>query len=60
MPIYVPKKLKRFLKMKDSRVQISRISKGYYIKIRFEIPESEPYEPKDGSVWTIIREGVQG
>ena len=46
LPIYVPKKLKKFLKMKHGRVQISKIGNEYYTQISFEVPEPEPYEPR--------------
>ncbi len=46
LPMYIPKKLRKFLKMKHGRVQISKIGNEYYAQISFEVPEPEPYEPK--------------
>ncbi|RLE49106.1 MAG: hypothetical protein DRJ18_00250, partial [Candidatus Methanomethylicota archaeon] len=37
LPMYVPPKLKRFLKLKYGRVQISRVENEYYAYISFEI-----------------------
>jgi len=45
LPMYVPSKLKRFLKLKHGRLQISR-GKDYYALISFEVEEPEPYEPQ--------------
>ena len=46
LPMYVPPKLKRFLKLTHGRVQISRFEKDYYVFISFEVNEPKPYEPK--------------
>jgi len=46
LPMYVPKKLRKFLKMKHGRIQISKVGDEYYAQINFEVPEPEPYEPK--------------
>jgi len=46
LPIHVPPKLKRFLKLKHGRVQISRAGKDYFAFISFEVEEPESYEPK--------------
>jgi len=46
LPMHVPPKLRRFLKLKHGRVQISRIGRDYYAHISFEVEEPEPYEPK--------------
>jgi putative transposase len=45
LPMHVPPKLKRFLKLKRGRVQISR-RKDYYAFISFEVEEPEPYKPQ--------------
>lgn len=45
LPMCVPPKLKRFLKLKHGRVQISR-GRDYYAFISFEVEEPEPYEPQ--------------
>ena len=45
LPMHVPPKLKRFLKLKHSRVQIS-LRKDYFAFISFEVEEPEPYEPQ--------------
>jgi len=46
LPMHVPRKLRKFLKMKHGRVQISKVGDEYYAQISFEVPEPEPYEPK--------------
>jgi len=46
LPMYVPPKLKRFLKLKHGKVQISRVGDNYYAYISFEVEEPEPYEPR--------------
>ncbi|CAI1492663.1 RNA-guided endonuclease InsQ/TnpB family protein [Thermococcus nautili] len=46
LPMHVPKKLRKFLKMKHGRVQISKVDDEYYAQISFEVPEPKPYEPK--------------
>lgn len=45
LPLHVPPKLKRFLKLKHGRVQVSR-KEDYYALISFKIEEPEPYEPQ--------------
>jgi len=46
LPMYVPKKLKKFLGMKHGRVQISKLGNEYYAQISFEVPEPETYKPR--------------
>lgn len=46
LPMHVPPKLKRFLKLTHRRVQISHVKKDYYVFISAEVEEPEPYEPK--------------
>jgi len=46
LPMHVPSKLKKFLKLKHGRVQISCIDGYYYAYISFEVLEPEPYEPQ--------------
>ncbi len=46
LPMYIPKKLRKFLKMKHGRVQISKIGNEYYAQVSFEVLEPESYEPR--------------
>ncbi|MHA1506337.1 MAG: RNA-guided endonuclease InsQ/TnpB family protein [Candidatus Asgardarchaeia archaeon] len=55
LPIHLPKKLRKFLRMKRGRVQISKIDGEYYVQISFEVPESEPYEPRG---WLGVDVGI--
>ncbi len=45
LPMHVPSKLKRFLKLKHGRVQIS-CGKDCYVFISFEVEEPQPYDPQ--------------
>jgi len=55
LPMYVPPKLKHFLKYTHGRVQISHVKKEYYVFISAEVEEPEPYEPKG---WIGIDIGI--
>ncbi|WP_457752821.1 RNA-guided endonuclease InsQ/TnpB family protein [Thermococcus sp.] len=45
LPLYVPKKYKKYLQYKHGRVIIKRIGKEWYAFISVHVPEKEPIKP---------------
>jgi len=45
LPLYVPKKFKRYLQYKHGRVVIKRIDKDWYAFVSINVPEKEPIKP---------------
>ena len=45
LPLYVPKKFKKYLQYKHGRVAIKRIDKDWYAFVSINVPEKEPIKP---------------
>jgi len=45
LPLYVPKKFKKYLQYKHGRVIIKRIGKDWYAFLSINVPEKEPVKP---------------
>ncbi|AAL82042.1 hypothetical protein PF1918 [Pyrococcus furiosus DSM 3638] len=45
LPLYVPKKYKKYLQYKHGRVIIKRVDKDWYALVSVNVPEKEPIKP---------------
>ena len=45
LPLYVPKKFRKYLQYKHGRVAIKRIGRDWYAFVSVNVPEKEPIKP---------------